>query len=90
VRTEDAVVCVQMQSRMDRYFNQLASLVDEKKTSSRIRFLLLDTIDLRKVSVSCHVVHKNVSTLKLCRSYYIRLKHRRTYIVIVPYQCQKV
>jgi len=34
---------------MDRYFTQLIALVDERKTSSRIRFLLLDTIDLRKV-----------------------------------------
>jgi len=46
----DAVyLCVQLQSRMDRYFTQLIALVDERKTSSRIRFLLLDTIDLRKV-----------------------------------------
>jgi len=41
--------CVQLQSRMDRYFIQLVALVEERKTSSRIRFLLLDTIDLRKV-----------------------------------------
>jgi len=41
--------CVQLQSRMDKYFNQLVALVEERKTSSRIRFLLLDTIDLRKV-----------------------------------------
>jgi len=34
---------------MDKYFSQLAALVEERKTSSRIRFLLLDTIDLRKV-----------------------------------------
>jgi len=34
---------------MDRYFTQLITLVDERKTSSRIRFMLLDTIDLRKV-----------------------------------------
>jgi len=49
-------VCVQLQSRMDRYFSQLMTLVDERKTSSRIRFLLLDTIDLRKVKV-LHVLH---------------------------------
>jgi len=44
---------VQLQSRMDKYFNQLVALVDERKTSSRIRFLLLDTIDLRKVRPVC-------------------------------------
>jgi len=37
---------------MERYFNQLVALVEERKTSSRIRFLLLDTIDLRKVPCS--------------------------------------
>jgi len=49
--------CVQLQSRIDRYFNQLVSLVDERKTSSRIRFLLLDTIDLRKVFCFIHFPH---------------------------------
>jgi translation initiation factor 4G len=38
-----------LQPRMDMYFKQLDALVNEKnKVSSRIRFMLLDTIDLRK------------------------------------------
>ncbi|KAK1799617.1 hypothetical protein P4O66_000386 [Electrophorus voltai] len=33
--------------RMDQYFNQMEKIVKERKTSSRIRFLLQDVIDLR-------------------------------------------
>ncbi|XP_062843162.1 eukaryotic translation initiation factor 4 gamma 3 isoform X2 [Trichomycterus rosablanca] len=33
--------------RMDQYFNQMGKIVKERKTSSRIRFLLQDVIDLR-------------------------------------------
>ncbi|XP_027021188.2 eukaryotic translation initiation factor 4 gamma 3 isoform X3 [Tachysurus fulvidraco] len=33
--------------RMDQYFNQMEKIVKERKTSSRIRFMLLDVIDLR-------------------------------------------
>ncbi|XP_016138551.1 eukaryotic translation initiation factor 4 gamma 3 isoform X3 [Sinocyclocheilus grahami] len=33
--------------RMDQYFNQMEKIVKEKKTSSRIRFMLQDVIDLR-------------------------------------------
>ena len=35
---------------MDQYFQQMAKIVGEKKTSSRVRFMLQDVIDLRKVS----------------------------------------
>ncbi|XP_062567019.1 eukaryotic translation initiation factor 4 gamma 1-like isoform X2 [Saccostrea cucullata] len=34
--------------RMDQYFNQMDKIVIEKKTSSRVRFMLQDVIDLRK------------------------------------------
>ncbi|XP_077007087.1 eukaryotic translation initiation factor 4 gamma 3 isoform X17 [Tamandua tetradactyla] len=33
--------------RMDQYFNQMEKIVKERKTSSRIRFMLQDVIDLR-------------------------------------------
>ncbi|XP_063767493.1 eukaryotic translation initiation factor 4 gamma 3 isoform X12 [Eleginops maclovinus] len=33
--------------RMDQYFNQMEKIVKERKTSSRIRFMLQDIIDLR-------------------------------------------
>ncbi|XP_058846440.1 eukaryotic translation initiation factor 4 gamma 1-like isoform X2 [Acipenser ruthenus] len=34
--------------RMDQYFNQMEKIIKEKKTSSRIRFMLQDVIDLRR------------------------------------------
>merc|ERR1740128_1224113 len=34
--------------RMDQYFNQMEKIIKEKKTSSRIRFMLLDVLDLRR------------------------------------------
>ncbi|XP_075718021.1 eukaryotic translation initiation factor 4 gamma 1 isoform X2 [Rhinoderma darwinii] len=33
--------------RMDQYFNQMDKIIKERKTSSRIRFMLQDVIDLR-------------------------------------------
>ncbi|XP_063074858.1 eukaryotic translation initiation factor 4 gamma 1a isoform X2 [Engraulis encrasicolus] len=34
--------------RMDQYFTQMEKIIKEKKTSSRIRFMLQDVLDLRK------------------------------------------
>ncbi|XP_067310107.1 eukaryotic translation initiation factor 4 gamma 1a isoform X2 [Pseudorasbora parva] len=34
--------------RMDQYFHQMEKIIKERKTSSRIRFMLQDVIDLRK------------------------------------------
>ncbi|XP_078266306.1 eukaryotic translation initiation factor 4 gamma 1a [Rhinoraja longicauda] len=34
--------------RMDQYFNQMGKIIKEKKTSSRIRFMVQDVIDLRQ------------------------------------------
>nr|XP_055053589.1 eukaryotic translation initiation factor 4 gamma 1-like [Misgurnus anguillicaudatus] len=34
--------------RMDQYFHQMEKIIKEKKTSSRIRFMLQDVIDLRR------------------------------------------
>ncbi|KAM3834510.1 eukaryotic translation initiation factor 4 gamma 1 isoform 2-T4 [Vipera latastei] len=36
--------------RMDQYFTQMEKIIKEKKTSSRIRFMLQDVIDLRRNS----------------------------------------
>jgi translation initiation factor 4G len=37
-----------LQTRVDKYFQQLELMSNDRKTSARIRFMLLDTIDLRK------------------------------------------
>ncbi|XP_057713072.1 eukaryotic translation initiation factor 4 gamma 1a isoform X2 [Corythoichthys intestinalis] len=34
--------------RMDQYFNQMEKIIKERKTSSRIRFMLQDVLDLKK------------------------------------------
>lgn len=39
---------------MDQYFHQMRKIVDEKKMSSRIRFMLQDVVDLRQVSNENH------------------------------------
>lgn len=39
------------QPRMDQYFNQMDKIIKERKTSSRIRFMLQDVLDLRKVEL---------------------------------------
>lgn len=40
---------------MDQYFNQMEKIVKERKTSSRIRFMLQDVIDLRLVSLLLNI-----------------------------------
>lgn len=35
---------------MDQYFNQMEKIIKERKTSSRIRFMLQDVLDLRRVN----------------------------------------
>lgn len=42
--------CSAQQPRMDQYFNQMDKIIKERKTSSRIRFMLQDVLDLRKVT----------------------------------------
>uniref|UniRef100_A0A673JKA7 Eukaryotic translation initiation factor 4 gamma 1-like n=1 Tax=Sinocyclocheilus rhinocerous TaxID=307959 RepID=A0A673JKA7_9TELE len=37
-----------MQPRMDQYFHQMEKIIKDRKTSSRIRFMLQDVLDLRK------------------------------------------
>ncbi|XP_073674358.1 eukaryotic translation initiation factor 4 gamma 1 [Garra rufa] len=37
-----------LRPRMDQYFNQMEKIIKERKTSSRIRFMLQDVIDLRR------------------------------------------
>ncbi|TSK67162.1 Eukaryotic translation initiation factor 4 gamma 1 [Bagarius yarrelli] len=37
-----------MGPRMDQYFNQMEKIIKDRKTSSRIRFMLQDVIDLRR------------------------------------------
>lgn len=48
---------------MDQYFNQMEKIVKERKTSSRIRFMLQDVIDLRLVSVRlwCSLPHQTTA-----------------------------
>lgn len=35
---------------MDQYFNQMEKIIKERKTTSRIRFMLQDVLDLRWVN----------------------------------------
>ncbi|XP_076141417.1 uncharacterized protein LOC143124025 isoform X4 [Alosa pseudoharengus] len=35
-------------ARMDQYFNQMKKMIQERKTSNRIRFMLQDVVDLRE------------------------------------------
>lgn len=49
-----------LQPRMDQYFNQMEKIVKERKTSSRIRFMLQDVIDLRLV---CSVSVISINTI---------------------------
>lgn len=35
---------------MDQYFNQMEKIIKERKTTSRIRFMLQDVLDLRRVN----------------------------------------
>lgn len=37
---------------MDRYFERIADIIDKKKISSRIRFMLQDVQEMRKVNVN--------------------------------------
>lgn len=55
---------------MDQYFNQMEKIIKEKKTSSRIRFMLQDVIDLRRVRfMECNclgaVLHPLLGPLEL-------------------------
>ena len=47
VLTDSFSMCPQ--PRMDQYFNQMEKIIKDKKTSSRIRFMLQDVLDLRRV-----------------------------------------
>ena len=40
-----------LQQRMDQYFQQIDKIIKERKTSSRVRFMLKDVVDLRLVSM---------------------------------------
>ena len=40
------------QPRMEQYFNQMEKIIKERKTTSRIRFMLQDVLDLRRVTHS--------------------------------------
>ena len=37
-----------VQMRMDQYFQRIQAIVEKRQTSSRVRFMLTDTMDLRK------------------------------------------
>jgi hypothetical protein len=45
---------------MDQYFNQMEKIVKERKTSSRIRFMLQDVIDLRLVSRKINLLFQSL------------------------------
>lgn len=41
-----------LQPRMEQYFQQMGKIVNDKKNSARVRFMLQDVMDLRLVSIS--------------------------------------
>lgn len=45
---------------MDQYFNQMEKIIKERKTSSRIRFMLQDVLDLRRVEHLYKTKHKHM------------------------------
>lgn len=53
---------VSLQPRMDQYFNQMEKIIKERKTTSRIRFMLQDVLDLRRVNHHTDVL--NIDFLK--------------------------
>ena len=50
-----------LQARMDQYFDKINKIIDERKTSSRVRFMMKDVVDLRLVSQCSHYYFKSVS-----------------------------
>uniref|UniRef100_A0A3P8V5I3 Eukaryotic translation initiation factor 4 gamma 1 n=1 Tax=Cynoglossus semilaevis TaxID=244447 RepID=A0A3P8V5I3_CYNSE len=44
--------------RMDQYFNQMDKIIKERKTTSRIRFMLQDVLDLRQGPKTIDQIHK--------------------------------
>ena len=53
----DSSICYHLQPRMDQYFNQMEKIIKERKTTSRIRFMLQDVIDLRWVNYTHVCMH---------------------------------
>ena len=49
--SQSSLLSLFLQPRMNQYFNQMEKIVKERKTSSRIRFMLQDIVDQRLVSV---------------------------------------
>lgn len=45
---------------MDQYFNQMEKIIKERKTTSRIRFMLQDVLDLRRVIINTTQMHTSV------------------------------
>ncbi|XP_075873531.1 eukaryotic translation initiation factor 4 gamma 1-like isoform X2 [Nelusetta ayraudi] len=48
--------------RMDQYFNQMGKIIKERKTTSRIRFMLQDVLDLRWVKHTQTHTHTHTHT----------------------------
>ncbi len=54
-----------LQPRMDQYFQQMDKIIKQKKTSSRVRFMLQDVIELRHVreilfSITFSLLNQNI------------------------------
>ena len=54
------------QPRIDQYFSQLNKIVNEKRTSARVRFMIQDVLELRKVIVYVLHVYKLHTLLLAC------------------------
>lgn len=53
---------------MDQYFNQMEKIIKERKTTSRIRFMLQDVLDLRRVHTHTHTTphHHFLDAINIC------------------------
>lgn len=60
----NSAVCPQ--PRMDQYFNQMEKIIKERKTTSRIRFMLQDVLDLRRVHTHTLGLLSTAGQLFLC------------------------
>jgi len=52
---------------MSQYFQQIEKIICEKKTSSRVRFMLQDVVDLRKVCLGVKQVVDFISNSQMKR-----------------------
>ena len=51
------ISCYSFEQRLDRYFERISEMIEEKKISSRIRFMLQDVQEMRKVQIHKYKIY---------------------------------